>query len=279
MSNATNNLSGQPKGTTVEKAIKNGKFKVLYREIIPIEELLVGDFVSSYSLKDSAIYARQVLETKSETYSGPLITTEVNGFFNKYIPSHECLVRYRDRDNDYCVYVMRKGKAFRVGMSKMWHEDNGCGPYKRLCDENGDELWIVDTFPTRKAALLEETKISIKFRLPQTMFTFKEGRGDWTDEDFAYVWSNVDNYEDAKKAIEEYNRDITYPYFDRSKSSISIKRPHRVRACNILKNSEMYLKDSKWLNINLSREQYDGIIYSIITEKDDSHFTNNILTN
>lgn len=278
MSNATK-IVGQPKETKVEKAIKSGKFKVTSRETIPIENLNVGDYISSYSLKDSAIYTRQVADIQRTLYVGNLVSVEVGGSVSKYTPHNNCIVRYRDRDNDYCVYVMRKGKAFRVGMSKMWHEDNGCGPYKRLCDEDGDELWIVDTFPTRKAALLEETKISIKFRLPQTMFKFKEGRGEWTDEDFEYVWSGVDNFEDAKNAVEHYNRDISYPYFDRSKQSVSIKRPHQVKACNILRNSEMYVKDQKWLNIVLTSEQYSGEVINIIIENSDNHFSDNILTN
>lgn len=271
-------LDGQPMKTLVERVIKNGKFSVKERESIAIENLKVGDYLSSYQFKDSSIYSRVLTTIETDSYSGKIFTITIGGNELKCLPSHKCLARYRDITRDYCVYVMRRGTAFRVGMSKIWHNDNGCGPYKRLVDEDGDEIWILKTFTTRREALLEESKVSIKFRLPQAMFKFKEGRGSWTDEEFQYVWSNVSNEDDAIKAINHYNRDIRYPYFDRSKKHTSIKRPHEVRACNILYNSEMFTRDKEWVNITASVEDYDGTIYRIQTEKDNNYFSNGILT-
>jgi len=261
----------------VETAIKNGKFKVISRPIIPIEDLKVGDYLSSYHFADSAVYARILKSIDKVSYSGKVLVVSVDNNIVRLTPDNDCLVRYRCRENDHCVYVMKKGKAFRVGMSKIWHEDNGCGPYKRLVEESGDESWILGIFPSRRHALLEEAKVSIRFRLPQTMFSYKEGRGSWTQEEFDDVWGEVDNYEDAKKALEYYNRDINYPYFDRSKLHTSIKRPHVVKACNILKNSEMFIRNKKWMNIDISEDTYEGDIYKLIVDKDNNYFLNNIL--
>lgn len=278
MSDATNIIPwGQPTGTLVERAIKSGKFKVTARELIPIEDLKVGDYVSSYHFTDSAIYARTILGTHSFNYNGNLIQVNIDGESFMCSPNQKCLVRYRDISRDYCVYIMRKGNSFRVGMSKMWHTDNGCGPYKRLVDEGGDELWILKTFNTRREALMEEGKISIKFRLPQTMFKFKEGRGSWSQEEFDYVWAEVSNREDAKIAIEHYNRDILYPYFNRSKKNVSIKRPHECYACNLLENSEMMIRDKKWMNVKLTVIHYEGTLNSITVSKNDNYYGNNIL--
>lgn len=278
MSDANNIISGQPIGTLVEKAIKSGKFKVDSRELIPIQNLTPKDYLSSYRFTDSAIYARILNEITVAFYSGKLVVVNADENISKYTPNHKCLVRYRDLDNDYCVYVMQKGTAFRVGMSKIWISGNGCGPYIRLVDENADNLWILKTFSDRRDALLEETKVSIKFRLPQTMFSFKNGRGTWTEEEFQYVWSEVSNIEDAKQAISHYGRDILYPYFRNIKIPTSIKRPHIVHACNILKNSEMYVRNKKWVNVTLSEESYKGIICSLSVDNDMNYFSNNILT-
>ena len=128
MSDANNIICGQPIGTLVEKATKSSKFKVNSRELVPIESLNVGDYISSYHFLDSAVYARTLLKTEAHDYRGKLISIEVNAEEIKCLPNHKCLVRYRDKTRDYCVYVMRKGKAFRVGMSKMWHSCGGCGP-------------------------------------------------------------------------------------------------------------------------------------------------------
>lgn len=266
---------GQP-DTLIEKVIKSGKFKVKSRDIVYLKDISIGDYVSAYSLKDAALCNKEVLDISSSYYDGEIIEVNINNIINSYISNHECLVRYRDRSNDYCVYIMRKGTAYRVGMSKMWHEDNGCGPYKRLSDEEGDELWILDTFDSRRKALLEEAKVSIRFRIPQTMFTFKESRGLWTQEELDYVWSQISNQEDAERVLISYGRDIKYPYFNRSKNHNSIKRPHKVNACNILRGSEMYVKDLKWVPINISRSSYTGNIYSLMV--DGNYFTNTILT-
>jgi len=268
---------GQPIGSLVERSIKNGKFKVSSREIVPIEELKVGDYVSSYHFTDASVYARTLLNTTSLSYVGKLVNIKVGRDECRCLPTHKCIARYRDTSRDYCVYIMQRGDAFRVGMSKIWHDCNGCGPYKRLMDEGADKLWILKTFETRRDALLEECKISIKFRLPQAMFKFKEGRGSWTQKEFDHVWSEVSNIDDAKTAIEYYNRDIRYPYFNKSKKHTSIKRPHEVYACNLLENSEMMTRDKKWAGIELSTTEYYGMVYNLSVEKDDNYYSGGVL--
>jgi len=279
MSDAKNIIMcGHPVGTLIEVAIKNGKYSVKERKQIPIEELKQGDYISSYNFSDSAVYTKELTSCTLQHYSGKLFNIEVNDSRIACMPTHKCLVRYRDISRDYCVYVMRKGTAFRVGMSKIWHNDNGCGPYKRLLDEGGDELWILQTFADRRDALLEECKVSIKFRLPQAMFKFKESRGSWTQSEFDYVWSEVSNKEDAEAALTYYGRDINYPYFNRSKKHTSIKRPHTVLACNLLDNSEMMTRDKQWVNIKHSIENYTGDIVALSFDSNETYYSNNILT-
>lgn len=271
------NIVGQPSGTMVEKVLKSGKYKVTGRLQVPIEELKVGDYVSSYNFKDATLYSRSLLDIKHTHYSGNIINIQIGNRNAKCTPYHKCTVRYNNPNIDYCVYIMRKGDAFRVGMSKISHTDNGCGPYKRLKDEGGDAIWILKTFSNRRDALLEECKISIKFRLPQAMFKFKEGRGSWSQEEFDYVWSGVSNIKDAENALIHYNRSINHPYFTPSKKHTSIKRPHNTVACNILDHSEMMIKDVGWVKITHTVEEYTGVLYSLSVDVDNNYYSDHIL--
>ena len=268
----------QPTGTMVEKVIKNGRFRIISRELVPIETLNIGDRVISHSFKDGTFYSRTVEGITSRPFVGTLINVMVDGNISKYTPNHHCLVRYRDQANNYCTYIMKKGNSFRVGMSKMWHIHGGCGPYKRLVEEQGDALWILQTYPTRQLALLSEAKVSASYRIPQLMFTFKSARGLWTQEELNYVWNEISNESDATLALKSFGRLITYPYFDRCKKHTSVKRPHQVHASNLLDNSEMYVREKGWMNIQLFTEKYDGLVYSLTVEKDHNYFADNILT-
>lgn len=280
----------QPEGTMIERyhKWKDGHRNV--REFVPIEEIKIGDNIASASLRQGrSNLTRKVLGISKNPFEGHLVkvTTE-SGKMSKYTPNHHCMVR--NRYDGYCVYVMKKDNAYRIGISKMKANGNNSGlmPIKRMRAENADALWILTLVPTKREALMLETKLSIKYHLPQTMFTIKESTSPnhiqnpiFTQDDLDEIWKDVANENEAAMCLEAYGRNIDYPYFTSEsfgpgKASLSVI--HQCYACNILPESEVKIRNGEYEKIKIDSEYYKGNVISFTIEQDGVYFADNILT-
>lgn len=269
----------QPADTMVEVAIRSGKYQIKERIQVPIQNIVEGDNVSSFNFRDSRVYARKVLGVSARFYNNFLITVSTGQYTSRYTLNHRCIIK-----NDYqgyCIYLMKKGYGFRIGMSRlqMANENvNGFGPYLRLRSENGDAIWILNIYETREEALKAESYFSAKFRIPQLMFTVKSEKSFFLQSDLDQLWSEIDNENDAIQCLNHFGRMIDYPYFVGGLNHASIKRPHEVRACNILEHSKVKLKNGEWAPITIGKQYYSGIVYSLNVEREQLYFADNILT-
>ena len=266
----------QPVGTLVEKAEKSGRFNVHRRHLVPIETLEVGDYVTAFNFKDSRAYARKILGKTTRTIAETLISVTAMGKTSRYTQNHICLARHRK--HWYCTYLMKRGNTFRVGMSALWNKQVGAGPLLRLRAEDADALWILDVFPTRREAIIAEQAVTIRYGLPQLMFTEKSGAL-ITQAALDQLWANIDNTEKAKGALAAFGRLLEYPYFTKQDNlHASLKRPHRVRACNLLRSSEVMLRDGTWAESEIGQEVFSGEVVSLDVEKEHNYFADGILT-
>jgi hypothetical protein len=72
-----------------------------------------------------------------------------------------------DYHRKWCVYLMRRGSWWRVGVTKMrttW----GFGLKGRLCSEHGEEGWVLSLHDSHADARMHEQLVSVQFGIPQT---------------------------------------------------------------------------------------------------------------
>lgn len=294
----------QPAGTVVETAIRlprhTGNFPRILRQGVPIETIKVGDYVTSFALARGWTSSCRVAAIGSRFYSGELVVVRpyTSPQTSRYTPKHRCVTRYQG--TEYCVYLMQRGSAFRLGMSCLRSSTQSCGPLLRMRFEDAEAVWILDTFASRREAAVAEARLSAKFRIPQLMFTTKteSGAGLFTREELDDVWRGISNYSDALQVLQTFGRLFEWPYFKRddykfptskhvgrfggvSKSMRRcrpFRRPHIVQACNILKGAEVKLRNGRWSKFQLSREHYEGFVYSLAVDRDELYFADGVLT-
>lgn len=266
----------QPAGTVVEKAIKAGRFGVKERTLVPIESIKKGDYVSSYSFRDGRIYARKVTTVASRPYEGKLVHVTARNQDSRYTLNHRCVVRRRVLD--YCVYVMQRGRNFRIGSSRTAHPTLGVGPLLRMRAEDAEAVWILQTYPTKREAQIVEAQLSAYYHLPQLMFTAKGGACQMTQVDLDSVWREINNAEHADRCLAHFGRLRAHPYFVRGQQQVSLKRPHECIAANLLLGSEMRLRTGEWAPILFHQTMYSGLVYSLEVEREQRYFADGILT-
>lgn len=267
----------QPPGTLVQTAIKNGKYSIKSVEQTPIENIKVGDYVTSRNIGQGWQTTRQVTGVSKKQFIGELVVFSTENNQSKYTPSHHCVAKVEKQG--FCVYLMRKNKKYRIGMSKLWSSNSGCLPFAKLKAEEADCLWILDTYQTRKEALVYEEKLSTQFGISQSMFTEKSSKNDSFDQkQLDFIWEDVNNESSAAKLLGKFKRNMKYPYFTKEMTNVSIIRSHIVRACNLLKGSMMMDNKKNWVTGNISYEKYAGDVYSLNVEQDHLYFADGLLT-
>lgn len=265
----------QPEGTLVEVVDRIHDYKVENRRLVPIEELKVGDTVTSYTMSTKAgIVHRKVLGISKNPYSRQLLRCEADGNVSRYTMEHQCIVRYQK--GGYGLYVMARGRQFRVGITRLDHPQ-GCGPAIRLRQEDADAIWILETFGTRREALAAEIQTITQTGIPGTCWNVTNAHI-LEQQELDVAWEGVDNYERACALLSKYGRQISHPYFIRGQQGCSLRRPHIVFACNVLDGSKVMRRDKKWVEAKWSREDYSGDVYSLTVEGEEVYFADGILT-
>lgn len=90
--------------------------------------------------------------------------------------NHHMMARWNARAvNAYCVYLMRKGRNWRVGTSQVVRGISGIfGPSGRARSEMADDLWILKIFDSSSMAVLEEDFIAAKYGVSRLVFEWQK---------------------------------------------------------------------------------------------------------
>lgn len=267
----------QPVGTKVERLLSPGtRWAARQSELVDISEVKVGDTLTSFSFKDGVKVNRKVEGVSTREYRSDLVVAETaTGLRSRYTLSHKVVVKHTARG--YAVYLMGRNESYRVGVSKLGWASNGCGPMLRMRAEGGDRVWIVSTHPTRKEALVQEARLSVKYGVSMLCFRYAEGN-QFSQKDFDYIWGGIHNENRAVELLADHGRNLRYPYFEAGIIQQSIKRPHVVRACNVLSGSLVKTLKGPWVEANWSREAYSGEVVSLDVEKEELYYADGILT-
>jgi hypothetical protein len=126
--------------------------------------------VSFYAHSSAVVGLRDGLPVRAtqRPYAGSLYGIGVGIQQSWSTDGHLWTVRLaRDYARKWCVYLMRRGSWWRVGVTKMrttW----GFGLKGRLCSEHGQEGWILDLHDSHADARMHEQLVSVRYGIPQT---------------------------------------------------------------------------------------------------------------
>lgn len=268
----------QPTGTLVKVLQEKGsRWQGVTLVDIPIEQIKVGDRVVGYSVAHSSfVNSKRVNAVSKRKYRGPLVKVETSdGRVSRYTPEHRCLASFKSLRDHFAVYLMRRNKTWRIGISKLKHPIGVVGLSARMSAEKADAVWVLETHKDRKQALLREAELSVEFGIPMMMFTAKNNSV-MTQDDLDVFWTRIgDNQAKAEQALTKFGRELRFPLVSvkMNPHEFSISRPREIQACNMISGllvapheehgGKRNLRRSAWMPVDVSREAYNGTVHSL----------------
>ena len=302
----------QPPGTMVEmvqrgssKGLSRGEFIPNRYYLKPIEDISEGDIVRSWNPVNRRGRVRNsgstVTRVASREYKDNLVVVNSNDKTSKYTKDHICAVRLdADLDNgNYIVYLMEdwNGESFRIGLTeyRKTYSNHTLGPIVRCKEEDAKSVWILGVYNTLEEARKFEAYKSWKYNIPTWSFghPIKDAHQPRTHY-FPELWKMLgDLRSNAIRCLNDHNKMIDHPLWDRRETQPSQRTPIFIRACNIesgmllcipgdesYDNSKANTNDGSqaWKSISKSYEFYEGLVYSMDVETDQTYIADGIVT-
>jgi hypothetical protein len=277
---------GQKEGDTNPDWIE-GKTKFLlakYTEDVPIEDLTDKHKVISWTKHDQRLYPTKGrdIQTASRHYQGDLVVVSSNGNTTKMTPNHWVWARWNEdafQSRPYFVYLMyREDRGFRIGISHIRRKGGSNQITGRGGQEQADKMWILKFVENKQEAEIEEEIMSLRYQIPQSVFHSYNGVRSSTSQ-IERIFASVPR-ERGFECLKDHNLLFDYPLIqwplgDRPKFHGYFK----TAACNLFPEF-MSLPTTKIngsaLIDNVSRERYDGLVYSLNVAHDHTYVADGI---
>jgi DNA modification methylase len=247
--------------------------------------------VSFYCHSPALVGLRGGLEARvaQRPYSGALYGVAVGDRQSWSTDGHLWTVRLtRDYPRKWCVYLMRRGPWWRVGVTKMrttW----GFGLKGRLCAESGEEGWVLSLHDTHAEARMHEQLVSVRFGVPQTCW--KESAVD-TRRQASHIEELYARLDPALleaaacAALAAYHRRREHPFVRNgdTRAKFGARQAIQVRACNLLPEimeipAPVGGQKVEWLPIRAVEVQpYDGPVHSLGVERHEHYVADGLVT-
>jgi hypothetical protein len=247
--------------------------------------------VSFYTHNSSVVGLRDGLEVQvaQRPYAGKLYGITVGSRQSWCSDGHLWTVRLSaDYPRKWCVYLMRRGAWWRVGVTKMrttW----GFGLKGRLCSEFGEEGWILTLHDSHADARIHEQLISVQFGIPQTC---------WKQSPLAQrrqrchieeLYSRLDLPQldrAAQVVLDVHHRRRQHPFVrnDETRSKFGARQSIQVRACNLLPEiMEVPVptggQSAQWQRVRaIDIQNYTGQVYSLGVETHRHYIADGLVT-
>ncbi len=268
----------QPLGTLITRVKqKADRWNEAKLEQVPIEDICEGDLLLGHNANGSFMYNRKVLGITRKPFEGNLVCAGPT----RYTPNHHCYTRFASLANHWCIYLMRKNSAYRIGKARMSYGEQGLGPQIRAKAEGADAMWILSTYKTEEEAFIAEAVIQTEFGLSDLCFI------DLTRPWLTAFWNEMAtlNLETrARACLTAYHREFDYPLWTIG-DSIPAKRPFITRACNLLDGGELlsYTGNRKtgkndWTAYPIIHEPYSDDVISFTISDNHLYVADNIVT-
>ena len=257
-----------------------------------LSALADGDRVVSFYAHSSAVIGlRQGVDVcvGQRTYEGALYGVRAGNHQSWCTDGHLWTVRLTgDYPSKFCVYLMRRGRWWRVGVTKMrttW----GFGVKGRLCGEDGDEAWILSLHDSHAAARMHEQLVSVQYGIPQTCWKGDHTPGRRTASlisDF-YNQLDLDRLDAASLVVlASYGRKRERPFVQNNdtRAKFGTRQSIQVRACNLLPEiMEIPIptrgQQVQWTRIAaIDRQPYAGSVYSLGVARHEHYIADGMVT-
>lgn len=228
----------------------------------------------------------------SRQYQGDLLTVAAGDGAARVTPNHKFTVRWLpEAQNKYSVYMMKKGDWWRMGITRVAREESkSSGLGIRLSAEGADAAWVLGTFDSKNEALYHEKLWSNQYGIPDMIFqsTKTEGSGIGehclATEQIEKIWNQLDSSSGALELLEDLKLDPLYPFF--KKSTTMEPRGTRGWTCHAINMIEGLMEipvdteaeRTEWAPIKISRESYDGDVFSIEVPPHHHYVSNGVVT-
>lgn len=203
-------------------------------------------------------------EISKKEYEGKLFCIGCKEEKHRYTPNHLCYFKMKlDKDNNYCLYLMRKGDNFRIGQTRLRNKcgmNGQSGFSSRLLEEKGDSLWLLDVNKNKNYINFQEKLIAYQYGIPQTLFS---------DSIAKDLFSSIDTKKRAAKLLIDKELLIDFPLIDK-KTWKSGGGLNVTASCNLnpqIMKLPIYQKGKDchpyYLDFTLNKEDYKGFVYSL----------------
>src|SRR5260370_29873415 len=118
--------------------------------------------------------------------------------------------------------MWKAGRGFRIGTSRTYTNRNQQtlpGPALRMNQEHADATWVVGVHPSDAEARLEETVLSLRYRIPTLPFLARrysgsEGRSVVADQALLdRVFTAIDTESAGRQLLAEKGLSLVHPHF------------------------------------------------------------------
>lgn len=275
----------QPAGTMVETTTG----------VKPIEELRDGDRVISYDSLSGQVKGRRnggyEIRTANRQYDGLLYSITAAGKTTRATDNHEFSVRFNPETKaNYCTYLMRRGKWWRVGQTKAY-DARQFGLKTRLNQEHADEIWLLSIHEDKVAAQVMEQILTCKYGIPYTIWEQDRFGGEpkRTQQQIASIYEALDLAEmerNAHRLLHDFNRSERFPFItkDSKREKFSTRVTARIHACNLVPEL-MQLpiptggSEFEWRSIEAATaEHFTGTVYSLAVQRYQHYIADGIIT-
>jgi DNA modification methylase len=247
--------------------------------------------VSFYAHSSAVVGLREGLGVRvaQRPYAGSLYGVTVATRQSWSTDGHLWTVRLtRDYPRKWCVYLMRRGAWWRVGVTKMrttW----GFGLKGRLCGEQGEEGWILSLHDTHAEARIHEQLISVQFGIPQTCWKESPQAHQRQHSHIEELYARLDLHRlesAAEAALSAHHRRRCYPFVrqDDTRAKFGARQSIQVRACNLLPEiMEIPVpadgQQTHWQAIRVIDVQpYSGLVHSLGVERHEHYIADGLVT-
>jgi hypothetical protein len=225
----------------------------------------------------------------SRHYDGDLFGVAVGANQSWGTDGHLWTVRLaKDYARKWCVYLMRRGDWWRVGVTKMrttW----GFGLKGRLCGEHGDEGWILSLHDTHADARMHEQLVSVRYGIPQTCWKESPEARQRKRSHVEALYAALDLRvldEAANAALASFHRRREHPFVraDDTRAKFGARQSIQVRSCNLLPEiMELPVPTGgqavEWRPIRaIDVQPYHGVVHSLGVERHEHYLADGLVT-
>lgn len=219
-------------------------------------------------------------------YRGDMLEIDTRAGTTRVTPNHKLTVFWSDEAlASHVVYLMRRGRDWRIGRCLMRHGRTSFGPRMRMLQQDADSVWILRANLSKDEAMYYESLLSWEYGVPTWQFIAgKAGRGQQVIND---LWKQADSETGALAALAAHGRRLECPVDQRERGGIrrypvGSRRRYPIMAGALIPEAMRVLTDGghqtpETNEFTVSADSFDGDVYSMDVHPYEHYVSQNIV--